>query len=338
MESAIMKAWSIRAGGGIESLERMDVPLPCAGPGEALVRMTAATLNFHDIVVAKALLPELILTAQLIPLSSATAEVVAVGDGVTGVKPGDRVNPLFGQGWFAGSEPTHPDQMLGGTTDGVAREYAAFDADNLVHVPPELSDLEAATLPVAGLTAWHALHTQRPVAPGDWVLVQGTGGVSIAALQWAKAAGAHVVVTSSSDAKLRRATALGADITVNYRTTRDWATTVRERAGHGMDLIVNNAGAAELERSARLLNEGGIVVAVGMFDGGFGWEREQIGGRKIVPVMIGHRGLHEAVIAFAATRAIHPVVDKVFSFERLPDAYRAQEAGRFIGKIGITFL
>ncbi|KDM68324.1 NAD(P)-dependent alcohol dehydrogenase [Acidiphilium sp. JA12-A1] len=185
-----MKAWSIRSGGGIESLAPADLEVPRPEPGEALLRMLAATLNFHDLVIAKALMPELILTPQLVPLSSATAEVLAVGAGVMRVKPGDRVSPILGQGWFDGPPPTNPDRMLGGSTDGVAREYAAFDAESLVHVPDELSDLEAATLPVAGLTAWHALFGERPVERGDWVLVQGTGGVAIAALQWAKAAGA----------------------------------------------------------------------------------------------------------------------------------------------------
>lgn len=331
----VAKSAFAKGGAGIDSVEIREIAIPQPGPGEALVRLKAATLNFRDLLFIKGVLPSLTKEPQYVPLSCAAGEVLAVGAGVTGVKVGDRVNPLFHQGIAPGAK-TSPD-MLGGSADGVARTHAVFPADSLCVIPDELGDLEAATLPCAALTAWSALFDARPLKAGERVLVQGTGGVSMAALQWAKAAGAEVVVTSSSDAKLRRAKALGADVGVNYRTHPDWAKAAREASGgRGVDIVVDNAGASELEASAGLLNDGGVIAAIGMLGGDFSWNKQI--DKPVVPIAVGNREQHEAMLAFAAKHAIRPVVDVVFDLTRLPDAMRCLESNRFFGKVGVNLL
>jgi NADPH:quinone reductase-like Zn-dependent oxidoreductase len=328
-----LRATFITGGAGIDAIRVEEIAAPQPRAGEALVRMTAATLNFRDLIMAKGLIPGLTKQPAVVPLSCAAAEVVAVAEGVTRVNVGDRVSPLYGQGWLDG--PVSPDAMLGGSVDGVARDLAAFDAESLVLLPDEVGDLEAATLPCAGLTAWTALFGARPLQPGEWILAQGTGGVSIAALQWAIAAGAHVAITSSSDAKLARARALGADVTVNYRTA-DWAAQVAAATG-GVDIVIDVVGQNGLERSAALLNDDGVVAAIGMLDGPFSMALGEIGGKRVVPVNVGNRRQHEDMLAFAARHGVRPVVDKVFPLERIADAYRCLERGQFFGKVGVTF-
>jgi NADPH:quinone reductase-like Zn-dependent oxidoreductase len=324
-----------QGGKGIDSIVFREAAIPTPGPGEVLVRLRAATLNFRDLLFINGVLPGLTKEPRYVPLSCATGEVLAVGEGVSDLKAGDRVNPLFFQGLEPGARQSK--HALGGSVDGVARSHAAFPADSLCLTPDELGDLEAATLPCAGLTAWTALFGARPIQAGERVLVQGTGGVSLAALQWAKAAGAEVVITSSSDAKLRRARALGADVTVNYRTTPDWAQAARDRSGgRGVDVLVDVAGSHQLEASASLLNDGGIIAAIGMLDGEFNWGKEI--GKTIVPVSVGDRQAHEAMTVFAASHAIRPVVDVVYDLARLADALRHLESGRFFGKVGVNLL
>jgi len=324
-----------KGGKGIESLVFRDVDIGAPGPGEALVRLHAATLNFRDQLFIKGTLPRTTREPEYVPLSCGTGEVIAVGDGVTRVRVGQRVNPVFHLGWINGPMVTHQG-MLGGTADGTARTHGIFPAESLCLVPDELGDLEAATLPCAGLTAWSALFGQRPLQRGDWVLTQGTGGVSIAALQWAKAAGGHVIITSSSDAKLRRARALGADITINYRTHADWAAEARRlRGGRGVDIVVDNAGASELAASLGLLNEGGLIAAIGMLGGSFS-RGSDTGGKAMAAIAVGNRDQHEAMLAFAAQHRIRPVVDVVYDLARLADALRHMESQRYFGKIGIN--
>jgi NADPH:quinone reductase-like Zn-dependent oxidoreductase len=329
-----MKAAIAKGGAGIDSISLVELPMPIPGPGEALLRLKAATLNYRDLLMVKGQLSG-VKEPYYVPLSCAVGEVEAVGEGVTRIKPGDRVSPLFALGWFKGSTPTAA--MLGGPIDGVARSYGVFDAESLCLIPDELGDLEAATLPCAGLTAWNALFGPRPLAAGEWVLVQGTGGVSLAALQWAKAAGGHVVITSSSSAKLHRARALGADILINYRTTPDWAAAARRAlGGRGVDILVDVVGAAGLETAATMINDGGIIAAVGMLEGSASWGLDP--GKPVAPIAVGHRGQHEAMLAFAALHGIRPVVDVAYDLDRLPDAMRHLESGNFFGKIAINLL
>ncbi|UVO54278.1 NAD(P)-dependent alcohol dehydrogenase [Sphingomonas sp. SUN039] len=323
-------------GQGIDAIEVREVAVPEAGPGAALVRLKAATLNYRDLLFATGGLTGLTKEPEYVPLSCGAGEVVAVGDGVTRVKVGDRVSPLFSQVWLTGRMPSMA--MLGGSADGTARQYAVFDAEGLVLNPPELGDLDAATLPCAGLTAWNALFQHRPVRPGEWVYCPGTGGVSLAALQFAKAAGAYVVMTSSSDAKLARARALGADVAINYRTVPDLAAEIRKGVGGGVDVVVDVVGKDQLDLNLSLLNEGGLVAAIGMLAAHFSWGADQFEDKRLGRISVGNRDEHEAMLAFCATHAVRPVVDTVFDLTRLPDAMRHLESGAMFGKVGINLL
>jgi NADPH:quinone reductase-like Zn-dependent oxidoreductase len=329
---------AITVGGkGIDGIEVREVPVPQPGPGEALVRLKAATLNFRDLLFVTGRLPNMTKQPDYVPCSDGSGEVVAVGEGVTRVKPGDRVQPIFALGWLSGRQPTM--DMLGGFADGTARQFACFPAESLCHVPDALGDLEAATMTCAGLTAWNALFQPRPLKPGEWVLCQGTGGVSIAALQFAKAAGANVAITSSSDAKLARARALGADVTVNYRTEQDWASALRrELGGTGVDILVDVVGVSQVETAAALLNDGGVIAAIGMLGSEFSWGFVEVKGHPVARISVGNREEHEEMLAFCERHAIRPVVDAVYDLTRIGDALRHLESGQFFGKVGVNLL
>jgi NADPH:quinone reductase-like Zn-dependent oxidoreductase len=331
-----MKQAVLQSGKGIETLTLTEAPVPQPGPGEALVRLHAATLNFRDIIMAKNLIPGIAKEPALVPLSCAAGAVEAVGEGVTRVKPGDRVSPLFAIGWLTGPQSTPT--MLGGSIDGVARQYAVFPAESLVRNPDELGDLEAATLACAALTSWSALTAFRPTQAGEWILAHGTGGVSIAALQLAKAMGANVIVTSSSDAKLNRAKWLGADIAINYRTTPDWADAIRGALGGArVANVIDTVGAVQFDDNASLLAEGGQISAIGMLGSDFSWTRQDAK-VNLAPIGVGNREQHEAMTAFIVAHRIEPVVDVVYDLDRIQDAYRTLESGRFFGKVALNLL
>jgi len=331
-----MKTAVLQSGKGIETLKLMDAEVPEPGAGEALVRLHAATLNFRDIIMAKGLIPGIAKEPELVPLSCSAGEVVSVGSDVTRVKAGDRVTPIFALGWLNG--PQKSMEMLGGSVDGVARQYAVFPAESLCHVPDVMGDLDAATLTCAALTSWSALTAFRPLQPGDWVLAHGTGGVSIAALQFAKALGGNVIITSSSDAKLNRAKALGADITINYRDTPAWDAAIRKAIGaNAVANVIDTVGEVQFDQNASLLIEGGQLSAIGMLGSDFSWTR-QAPGVNIAPIGVGNRDQHEAMTDFMVEHAIRPVVDVVYDLARIQDAYRCLESGQFFGKVGINLL
>lgn len=331
-----MKQAVLQSGKGIETIMVREVPVPRPGAGEALVRLHAATLNFRDKIMAQNLIPGIAKEPELVPLSCAAGVVEAVGDGVTRVKPGDRVSPLFAIGWLSGPQSTPT--MLGGSIDGVARQYAVFPAESLVHNPDELGDLDAATLACAALTAWSALTAFRPTQAGEWVLAHGTGGVSIAALQLAKAMGAQVIITSSSDAKLNRARALGADVMINYRKTPDWAAAIRrELGGARVANVIDTVGEVQFDDNASLLAGDGQLSAIGMLGSDFSWTRRDPK-VKLAPIGVGNRDQHEAMTAFIVEHGIRPVVDVIYDLDRIQDAYRHLESGAFFGKIGINLL
>lgn len=330
MQQAIAKG-----GAGIESLRLVKAEIPVPSADEALVRPNAATLNYRDWLFITGALTGLTKEPDYVPLSCGAGEVIAVGEGVTRVKVGDRVNPIFSQVWLTGRMPSMA--MLGGMADGTARQYAVFNAEGLVLLPDMLGDMEAATLPCAGLTAWNALFQHRPIQPGEWVYCPGTGGVSLAAMQFAKAAGAHVVMTSSSDAKLARARALGADVTVNYRTAADLGGAIRAALdGKGVDIVVDVVGRDQLEINLSLLNPGGLVATIGMLAAHFSWGDGQFDDPRIGRISVGNRAEHEAMLAFIESHNIRPVVDKVYDLSRIQDAYRCLESGAFFGKVGVT--
>jgi NADPH:quinone reductase-like Zn-dependent oxidoreductase len=323
----------------IEALKLGTRPIPRPRRGEILVRVRAATLNYRDLaILVERYLPTLAL--PYVPASDASGEVVDVGEDVTRFKLGDRVTPIYTQGWHDG-KPT-PEQRtkrtLGAPLCGVLQDYVVVPAEDAVATPPHLDDVEAATLPIAALTAWSTLQ-EGDVKPGDVVLVQGTGGVSLFGLQFAKLAGAQVIVLSSSDDKLRRARALGADIGINYRTTPDWHLAVKDSTGgRGADIIIETAGAS-LNKSLAALAFGGFIGVVGFVAG---YEatipvRQLIGPMtRIQGIAVGSRARFEAMNRAIAAHKLRPVIDSVFKLEDAASAFRHLKSGQHFGKIGVT--
>ena len=269
-------------------------------------------------------------------------EVVAVGEGVTRVKTGDRVAGIFFQKWLSGElTEAIAKSALGGAIDGLLAEYAVLDSDGVVHVPEHLTDEEAATLPCAAVTAWNALIAQGGVKAGESVLVQGTGGVSIFALQFAKLVGARVIATSSSDEKLQRVRQLGASDTINYYQTPEWDKQVRElTAGIGVDYVVEVGGAGTLTKSLRAVRMGGQISLIGVLSGATGeinpvaivMKNVRLGG-----IYVGSREMFEAMNRAIALHKLQPVVDRVFPFHEAREALAYMESGAHFGKICIRF-
>ncbi|HLK26455.1 MAG TPA: NAD(P)-dependent alcohol dehydrogenase [Caulobacteraceae bacterium] len=331
-----MQALVLDGEAGIENLRLVDRPPVDPGPGQVRVAIQAASLNFRDLATIQS--PGIKPRLPLVPCSDGCGVVEAVGEGVTRVAVGDRVAPLFFQGWMGG-EPTRAAlaTALGGALDGVAQERITLSAEGVSKVPDSLSDEEAACLPCAALTAWRALMVEGKVKPGDVVLVQGTGGVSIFALQFAKAAGAVVVATSSSDAKLERAKGLGADHLVNYRATPDWARAAREiTGGLGVDHVIEVGGADTFAQSIQAVRLGGHVHVIGVLSGFtkdvnvaaiFGANAHVSG------ITVGSREQFEAMVRAIEANGIKPVVDKRYPLADAQAAFHAMKAGEHFGKI-----
>ncbi len=333
-----MKVYRFPRAAGIDTLELHDVAKPSPGRGQILVRMRAASLNYRDLNVAAGRTARGTLPENLVPLSDGAGEVVEIGPDVTRVKIGDRVAGLFMQSWLGGEiEPGHVDSSRGGSIDGVLADYVLFDQDGVVALPPHLSFEEGATLPCAGVTAWNALYAGRPLRTGETVLVLGTGGVSIFALQLARAAGARVIATSSSDDKLRRAKALGASDGINYRTHPEWQEQVLALTnGRGVDHVVEVGGAGTLGGSVEATRVGGQVHLIGVLTGGE-INPTPILRRNIVlrGIYVGSRQMFEAMNAAISLHRIQPVIDKVFPFDQARDAYHYMKGQVHVGKVVI---
>ncbi len=323
----------------IDALGIVERPVPKPRRGEILVHLKAASLNYRDLaILVQKYMPTLAL--PYVPASDACGEVVEVGEAVTRFKVGDRVMPIYTQGWHDGL-PTlelRTKRTLGAPLAGVLQEYIAVPAEDAVSVPAHLSDGEAATLPIAALTAWSTLQ-EGGVKPGDTVLVQGTGGVALFALQFAKLAGARVIALSSSDEKLKRAKQLGADVGINYRTTPEWQVAVKEATqGKGVEIIVETAGAT-LDKSLASLAFGGFVGVVG-FVAGYKAEvpvRALLGPMiRVQGIAVGSRARFEAMNRAIAQHQLKPVVDSTFALDKAADAFRHMEQGRHFGKIVIN--
>ncbi|HZE46548.1 MAG TPA: NAD(P)-dependent alcohol dehydrogenase [Xanthobacteraceae bacterium] len=326
--------------GSIDDLTLAETATPTPGRGQALVRLRAASLNYRDLMVATGRYSRGDALPDLVPLSDGAGEVVAVGPEVTRVKVGDRVAGIFMQSWIGGEiDAADHASALGGAAHGVLSEYRVFDQDGLVHLPEALSFEEGAALPCAGVTAWNALyHDAQPLQPGETVLVLGTGGVSILALQFAHAAGARVIATSSSDAKLEQAKALGATDLVNYRSHPDWEKeVVRLTGGRGVDRVVEVGGAGTVPRSIAATRIGGSVSLIGVLTAGTPFEPTPLIGRSVTlrGLYVGSRQMFEAMNRHIALNGIRPVIDRVFSFEEAKQAYRHLEAAGHVGKIVI---
>lgn len=333
-----MKAWQIVERGSLDGLRLADLPEPTPGHGEVLIRIRAASLNYRDLIATKVERPGAL--TPLTPCSDGAGEVVAVGPGVTRWKPGDRVMSCFFQGWDAGRitrEVMRSD--LGGPRQGILAEQVVLSANGIVAIPEHLSFQEAATLPCAAVTAWHALMVNGQLQPGETVLALGTGGVSIFALQFAKLAGARVIITSSSDEKLERAEQLGADETINYRTFPDWSVRVHELTNKlGVDHIVEVGGAGTLEKSLESVRYGGQIHHIGVLSGFEGkvnpwWIIAK--SASVRGVYVGSREMFESMNRAISLHQLRPVIDRVFPFTEGRAAFSTMESGAHLGKIVI---
>lgn len=325
----------VMPGPGALRLETRPIPEP--GPGEVVVRVRASSLNYHDAVNLLGLLDG---PWPRVPMTDGAGEVVAVGDGVTTWRPGARVLSTFHPRWPDGQlTRTNRREVPGDTSDGWLQQYVRFPAASLVATPAHLDDVEAATLVCAGTTAWSALEHAN-VRTGDVVVTQGTGGVSLFGLLLAKARGATVVITSSSDEKLERARALGADHTVNYRTTPQWERVVREiTGGDGADLVLDLGGPETLGRSVRAARMDGHVAIIGVLSG-HGEAAIPLGDAmtrqvRLFGVSVGSVAAHRALARAVAATGLRPPVSHRLPWTALDEARQLQQAGAHFGKIGI---
>ena len=326
---------------GIENLALVnrEEPQPCAN--EVVVKFHAASLNYRDLMFVNGVYnPKAKLPA--VPFSDAAGKVTAVGSNVTRWKVGDRVCPIFTQGWIEGEPSLQKNRAtLGaGALDGVLREYGAFDEKGLVRIPEHLSFEEAATLPCAAVTAWDALVDSGRLKAGQTVLALGTGGVSIFALQFAKMHGARVIITSSSDEKLERAKELGADETINYKSAPDWDKEVLGRTNKiGVDHVVEVGGTGTLSKSLNSARVGGHVALIGVLASGgdFNPLTVLMKGVRLQGVFVGSRQMFEDMNSAIEANKLKPVIDKTFAFEEVREALKYMESGSHFGKIAVRF-
>jgi NADPH:quinone reductase-like Zn-dependent oxidoreductase len=333
-----MKAYEINPAAADGVLTLVDRPDPEPKAGEVLVRMRAASLNYRDLLVADNAYG--VSTDNLVPLSDGAGEVVALGTGVTKRRVGDRVAGAFYPDWISGPiTAANKKRGLGGTVDGVLAEYLVLQEDALVPIPEHLSFEKAATLPCAALTAWNALTEVSRLCPGQTVLLQGTGGVSIFALQFAKAMGAEVFHLSSSTEKLVRLRKMGADHVLNYKENPDWDSEVLSlTGGRGVDIVVEVGGPGTLERSFRAVRVGGSIVTIGFVGGGAQVNPRAIIGRaiRLTGISVGGADMFNEMNRAIALHGLKPVIDEVFPFEQAAGAYAKLRSGRHFGKLVIT--
>lgn len=332
-----MRAMRIHEFGGTASPRLEDLPEPSPGHGEVLVRLRAASLNYRDLLVVRGQYDPRI-RLPMVPGSDGAGEVAAVGPGARRFKPGDRVMAAFMPGWVDGPpNPAGARSALGGGGVGTLAQAVVLPEAGLVAVPEHLSFEEAATLPCAAVTAWHALVVEGQVKPGDTVLVQGSGGVSVFALQLARLNGARVIATSGDDRKLERLLALGASDGINYRTTPDWDRAVLGLTGGlGVDHVVEVGGSGTLARSLHAVRMGGRVSMIGVLSGGAGEVSlfpVLMKNIRLQGVYVGSVAMFEALARAVALHRLRPVIDRVFDLEDTPAALRHMEAGAHFGKI-----
>ena len=347
-----MKVYEIQTEGE-DRLRPSERPDPRPGPRQVLIRVKAASLNYRDQIIARGAYRTGPMVRPVIPLSDGAGEVVEVGPGVTRVKAGDRVAGTFFQVWIDG-RPPKGFASLGNPLDGMLAPYIVLHEDGVVVIPDSMSFEEASCLPCAALTAWNALWgAGKPLKAGQSVLVQGTGGVSIFALQFAKAAGARVIATTSSEAKMQRLKALGADEVINYKAKPDWEKEVQRVTGGvkkasgsgaetvtggGVDVVVEVGGAGTLPKSYQALGWGGKICLIGvMTQPEDAMQLNPIGlafkAGSLHGIMVGSRVMFEDMLRGMVANDIKPLVDRVFPFEAARDAFRVAGAGDFVGKV-----
>jgi NADPH:quinone reductase-like Zn-dependent oxidoreductase len=333
-----MKAYQIISDGGVDALTLNDQDVPKPGPGEVLVRVLASSINYRDLTTIEDPAPRKIPYPR-IPNSDGAGEVVDTGPGVTRLKAGDRVCGTFFQRWIDGDITIRDIQnALGGTLDGMLAQYRVLDEDGLVATPAHLSDIEASTLPCAALTAWNSLVEKGGVTAGSTVLLLGTGGVSMIALQFCRMLGARAIVTSSSDEKLARVSTLGAWQTINYRSNPDWDQAVLEMTdGRGVDHTVEVGGAGTLDKSIVATRLAGSIGLIGVLTAGqinpTAILRKSI---RLQGIYVGNRRMFEDMNRAVALHEWRPVIDKTYGFEDARQAYHDMRAAGHFGKLVIT--
>jgi NADPH:quinone reductase-like Zn-dependent oxidoreductase len=340
--SAARRAQAVRTTGGasIDALVFEEVAVPEPGPGQVLVAIRAVSLNYRDLAVVTGRYPRNAAQPTIIA-SDGAGEVIAVGPGVAAFEPGDRVAGSFFQKWITGPYAReYGASALGGAIDGVLTQFRIFDQEGLLRIPEHLSYQEGATLPCAALTAWNALAPTAHVQAGDTVLLLGTGGVSIFGLQFAKLHGARVIITSSSDEKLARAKALGADETINYKTTPEWDKEVlRLTGGRGVDIVLEVGGGETFARSMNSVRASGHIAVIGVLSGVVGTIPIGLIGIQTLSVrgiFVGSVAMFENMNRAITANKLRPVIDRVFGFEQSLDALRYMQSAQHFGKIVIT--
>ena len=337
-----MRAQVFKTPDGPDALQIIERPMPEPGPGEVLVRMGAASLNFRDLLIAKGGYRSRQKQTDLVPLSDGAGRVEALGPGVDQFAKGDRVTACFFQDWPAGTATERAmESDTGRAVDGMLQEYRVMSVGGIVPTPEHLSDAEAASLTCAGLTAWSAIVRLGHAEPGDAILTQGTGGVSLFALQFAKLAGARVAITSSSDEKLARAHELGADHGINYRTDPDWGLAAKNWAGgDGIDNVVELGGTETMKQSLIAVRPGGTLSLIGVLSGA-------TTGNVLLPyiisrdvrlqgVTVGPLDAMRQMCKAIDNSKMKPVIDKVFTFDAAADAYRHLQSAVHFGKVCIS--
>jgi len=333
-----MNQWILDGGFGFDNLKKVERPDPTPGPGQVVVRVRAVSLNFRDLMVTKGIYnPKMPLPR--VPCSDGAGDVIAVGAGVSRVRAGDRVAGIFHQKWLAGQvTEALARSTLGGDLDGMISEQVLLSEDGVVPIPEHLSFAEAATLPCAAVTAWNAL-VEGGIKAGDTVLVQGTGGVSIFALQFARLAGARVFVTSGSDTKLNRALEMGATAGTNYKKDPDWEKWARQQTGVGVDYVVEVGGAGTLERSIKAVRVGGHIALIGVLTGPGTVNPLPILMKsvRLRGIFVGSRSMFEDMNRAISAAKLRPVIDRAFPFAEFPAALKYMENAAHFGKIVVEF-
>ncbi len=334
------KAFRTLGGPSIDDLTFDEVDVLPPGPGQVAVAIKAVSLNFRDLAVVTGRYPRPV-SGPTVIASDGCGEVAAVGAGVSAFKPGDRVAGSFFQTWITGPfVREYGNSALGGAIDGVLTQLRVFDQEGLVRIPEHMSFAEGATLPCAGLTAWNALVPTAQVQAGDTVLLLGTGGVSIFGLQFAKLHGARVIITSSSDEKLERARALGADETINYEKNPEWEKEVlRLTGGKGVDVVLEVGGGETFPRSMASVKASGTIVVIGVLTGVMGTVPLGLIGLQTLSVRgvyVGSVAMFEDMNRALSLHNLRPVIDRVFGFEETRDALRYLQSAQHFGKVVIS--
>ncbi|MEZ4888673.1 MAG: NAD(P)-dependent alcohol dehydrogenase [Chitinophagales bacterium] len=329
-----MKAIQVN-GGGLDNLQIVERPNPTPKAGEILVQWHATSLNFHDYLVA---IGGIKVPENRVPMSDGAGEVIAVGEGVTKWKTGDKVMSLFFPNWIEGTPTFEKTRFISGeTVDGYVVERSCISVESVTAIPEGYTYAEAATIPCAGLTAWRGLVTEGKLKAGDTVLIEGTGGMSIFGLQIALAAGAKVYVTTSSNEKAERLKEMGATAVVNYKEDSSWGKTIFKLSGDGVDHVLDVGGGSTMYNSIEAAKIGGNIISIGILGNGRKGEitfpKLFFKHLRLIGVAVDCRVSQEEMVRAINVSGFKPVIDRSFGFDQLADAFRYQETGQHFGKI-----